>query len=100
MAGFVVRGAASFALRDDDVARGPELNLLQRVGQVALGDVGPAAAGREQRRLVHQIGEVGARHARRRSGEFVQVHVRRERNLAGVDAQDFGAALAGLAGGP
>ena len=34
--GFVVRRSAPVLLRDHDVPRGAELDLLQRVGQIAL----------------------------------------------------------------
>ena len=36
VAGFVVRGAASFVFGNHDVAGGAKLNFLQRIGQVAL----------------------------------------------------------------
>ena len=76
-----------------DVAGGAELNFFQRVSQVTLEYFGPAAPGREQRRLVHQIREVGAGHAGGRRREFVQVDLVGERNLAGMDPQNVGAAL-------
>ena len=91
VAGFVVGGAAAFVLRNHDVARRAELHLLQRVRQIALDDVALSAARGQQRRLVHQIRQVGAGHARRRRGELVEVDVRAERHLARVDPQDLAA---------
>ena len=50
-----------------------------------------AACG-EQRRLVHQIGQIGAGHARRAARDDLGMHVRRDRHLAHVDVQDLLAA--------
>ncbi len=46
-----------------------------------------------ERRLVHQVGQIGAGEARRAAGEDVDVHVVAERNLLGVDGEDALAAL-------
>ena len=45
-------------------------------------------AGREQRRLVHEVGEVGAGEAGRAPGDDVEVDARRERLRRGVHRED------------
>ena len=65
---FMVRGSASFVLRNDDVARRPELDFLQRVHQVALEHRSLSTSRCEQGSLIHQIREVGARRAGCRRG--------------------------------
>ena len=47
---------------------------------------------REQRRLVHEIHQIGAREARRAARDHLQIHIRRQRHLAGVDLEDLLAA--------
>ena len=49
--------------------------------------------GREQRRLVHEVGEVGAGEAGRAPGDDVEVDARRQRLLLAVHRQDGLAAL-------
>ena len=56
-------------------------------------DVAAAAAGREQRRLVHEVGEVGAGEAGRAAGQHVEADVVGQRLALGVDVEDRLAAL-------
>ena len=93
MAGLVVCRAPALFLRDDDIARRTQLHLLQRVEQVALTDLDLHAAGGEQRRLVHEIGQVGARHPGRGGRDPLEIGLGGERHRAGVDLQDLHAPL-------
>ena len=52
-----------------------------------------AGAPGEQRRFVHQVGEVGAREAGRAARDRSEVHVGVDRDLARVDAEDRFASL-------
>ena len=70
-----------------DHAHDPLLELVHR-------DLALARAGGEQRRLVDQVGEVGAGEAGRLAGERVEVDLLRQRLAAGVDLEDLLAALA------
>ena len=65
----------------------PLLELLHR-------DLAVARAGGQQRRLVDQVGEVGAGEAGGLAGERVEVDLLRQRLAAGVDLEDLLAALA------
>ncbi len=58
------------------------------------GDLAAALAGGQQRRLVDQVGEVGAGEAGGLAGERVEVDLLRERLAAGVDLEDLLAPLA------
>ena len=58
----VVGGPALVLVRDHHLALGPEHDPLHRVGEVLLDDVGVTAPRRQQRRLVDEIGQVGADH--------------------------------------
>ena len=93
VAGLVVGGAPLVGRGEQQLARGSELDLLERVGEVAHRHLLVRAARREERRLVGEVREVGADHAGRRRGERVQVDVRRERDVARVDEQDLLAAV-------
>ncbi len=62
---FVIRRASSFFFRYHDVACGAQLDLLQRIEQIALRHRVLFAAGREQRRLIYEIREIGPGHAGR-----------------------------------
>ena len=61
MARFVVGGAAPLLFRHDHVAGSAELDLLQRVGEIALADALLSSPRGQQRRLVDQVGELRAR---------------------------------------
>ena len=78
---------AGLLLGTGDHAHDPLLELLHR-------DLALARAGGEQRRLVDQVGEVGAGEAGRLAGERVEVDRLRQRLAAGVDLEDLLAALA------
>jgi len=93
VAGLVVGGAAAFLGGHDHVALRAELDLLQRVGEVVLGDDVAAAAGRGQRGLVREVGQVRPGHARGGAGDLLEVDVGGERDVAGVHLEDLGAAV-------
>ena len=57
--------------------------------EVVHGDLVGAAAGRDQRRFVHQICEVCAREPRRERGDVLELHVHGEDHAAGVDLEDL-----------
>jgi hypothetical protein len=42
-----------------------------------------------QRRLVHEVGEIGAREAGRAAGDDAQVDIGAQRHLAGMHAEDL-----------
>ncbi len=68
MARLMVGRAPSFGFWYDDVAGRTELNLLRRVGQVAMRNGISSSPCGQQGGLVHQVGKIGARHAGRRGG--------------------------------
>src|SRR4051812_7700113 len=68
-------------------------DAADRLEDVLAGHLVAHAADGEQRGLVDDVGEVCAGEARRAVGDLVPVDVRRERLVAGVDAQDALAAL-------
>jgi hypothetical protein len=94
MTGLVVGGALAICVGHHHLALGAEDDLFDGVGEVALLDRGVITAGREQRRLVDDQREVGARRARRRGRDAVEVDVGRQRHRAGVDPQNLHAARA------
>ena len=59
----------------------------------AVGDGRSSALDREERGLVHQVRQVGAREARRAARDLPQVDFRIERHLPAVDAENLLAAL-------
>ena len=91
--GLVVRGAPPLRFGNDDVPGRAQLNFLERVRQVPLPDRILLAAGGKERRLVHEIREVGPGHSWSRAGELFEVHVGRKRHVARVHLQDLHAAL-------
>ena len=78
---------AGLLLGAGDHAHDPLLELDHR-------DLAVALAGGQQRRLVDQVGEVGAGEAGGLAGEHVEVELGGERLAAGVDLEDLLAALA------
>ena len=62
--------------------------LLYRVQEVLHGHVRSATSRGPERSLVREVAQVGADKARRLARDLVEVDVRRERDVAGVDAQD------------
>ena len=70
-----------------DHAHDPLLELVHR-------DLAVAGAGGQQRRLVDQVGEVGAGEAGGLAGQRVEVDLLGQRLAAGVDLEDLLAALA------
>ena len=73
----VVRGAAAVLVAHHHLPLGAEHDPLERVGEVGLEHLLVAAARREQRRLVDEVREVGADHARRGRGDPAEIDVRR-----------------------
>jgi hypothetical protein len=89
MAGFVIRGTPPLLLRNDDVAGGPELHFLKRLGKVALMDGILTTTGREQCGLVHQVREVGTGLTRRfRFGRVDMLRRTLHRNDEGARGQE------------
>ena len=72
--------ALAFQTRDGAVDRLLELGHRDRV---------PLPAGGEQRGLVHDVGEIGAREPRRPRGEHAEVHLRVQRHAPDVDLEDL-----------
>src|SRR5215213_6368950 len=70
-------------------ALGAEHDLLQCIQEVLLAHLVLLAPGRQKRRLVDQVPEVGARKPRRRSRKFLQIHVTGERNASRMDIEDL-----------
>src|SRR5215211_5571620 len=68
-------------------ALGAEHDLLQSVQEVLLADLVLLTARRQERRLVDQVPEVGARKPGRRSPELPQVHAPRERHAPRMDLE-------------
>jgi hypothetical protein len=48
-----------------------------------------AAAGGQQRRLIGQVGQIGAHHPRGRRGQDLQIDVFAQRHRAGVNLEDL-----------
>ena len=95
VAALVVGDPAAVGLADQhDLALGAQHDLLERVGEVGALDLVVAAPRGQQGRLVDEVGQVGADHARGRLGDLGEVDVVGERDRARVDAQDLLAALA------
>ena len=74
-------------------ALGAELDAVQRVVEAGHVDSVEVPARGEQRRLVDEVGEVGADHAGGGARQQLQVDVGAERHAARVDHQDGLAAL-------
>ena len=83
----LLRHHPALLLRAGDHAHDPFLELGHR-------DLALARAGREQRRLVDQVGEVCSREAGRLARERVEIDVLGERLAARMDLEDLLAALA------
>ena len=82
---FVVRGeTALILLHHHALALGAEHDLVLGFLEVGHEDLIVPAAHREQRRLVHEIGQIGPRHARRPASQRRHTDVRRHRLVAHV----------------
>ena len=68
---------------------GPAMRRMISVLEVGLGDEGAAAASGEQRRLVDDVGQVGAGESRRLTRERVKVDVAGKRLAAPVQLEDL-----------
>ena len=75
------------------LALGAHQHLVARLIEIVVGDDLTAAADREQRRLVDQVRELGAREAGRATGNLPEIDVRVERNFLRVDAENLLATL-------
>ena len=64
-------------------------DLVARVLELGLRDDPLRTPRRQQRRLVDEVHQIGARKARRAARDNLQIHVRRQRHLAGVNLQDL-----------
>ena len=76
---------------EHDPARRAEQDLLERVGEVRHLDLVVLAAGGEQRRLVGEVGQVGAHHPGRRRRQGLEIDVVGQRQRPGVDLEDLAA---------
>ena len=97
-----VAGDKALVLVADDMALlfRPHLHALNRVVQVAHGDLLLALARAENRGLVHNVFQIRAREIRRALGDVRQIDVIRQRLLLRVDAQNrLAAAHVGVADG-
>ena len=93
VAGLVIGGVAALFLgHDHRAALGAHDDLVLGALEVVHLDQALVAARGEQRRFVHQVGEVGAREAGRAARDDVGLDVRRERHLAHVHLEDLLAA--------
>ncbi len=88
MTRLVVRGPPPLISRDHDAPLTTKLDLRQRVGEITQPDTAAVPASREQRRLVDQILQVRANHARRGRGHNVQIDIDVERDRPHVHVKD------------
>ena len=70
-------------------ALGAHHHLVLGFLELGHGDDAPRLARRQQRRLVHQIGEIGARKPGRAAGDDARLDIGRKRHLAHVHLEDF-----------
>ena len=85
MPGFVVSGRNPLVFRHDHrSALGAHVDLVLGLLEVVHVDEALVLARGKQRGFVHQVGEVGARHARRAAADDVGLDVRRDRHFAHV----------------
>ena len=93
MAGLVVgRVAALFLRHDHGLPLRAHHDLVLGALEVVHLDQTLVAAGGEQRRLVHQVGQIGAGHAGRAARQDVRLHIGRHRHLAHVHHENLLAA--------
>ncbi len=94
VAGLVIRAVHAIELAERNrPALDSHQHLVARFLEVAVHDRRAAGAPCEQRRFVHQIGEVGAREAGRSARNRSEVHVGVDGHFARVDAEDGFASL-------
>src|SRR5215212_8913616 len=77
---------------DQQRALGAKHDLLQSIQEVLLAHLVLLAPGRQERRLVDQVPEVGARKPRRRSCNLLQINATGERHASRMDLEDLLAA--------
>ena len=93
MAGLVIGGHFLLFLgHHHRPAFGAHQDLVLGLLQLPHADDPLVLAGGQQRRLVHQVGEVGAGETRRAAGNYRGIDVRPQRHSAHVNFQDFFAA--------
>ena len=88
MAGLVVGGTAPVFRAHHHLARGAEDDPLQRIREIGFGDDLVIPPRGKQRRLVDEVGQIGAHHPRRARGNARQVDVRSHPHPARVHLQD------------
>ena len=90
VAGLVIGGIALLFLgHGHGPALGAHHDLVLGILELVLGHYALAAARGKQCRLVHEIGEIGAREARRAARDDLEVDIGSQRNLADMDLEDF-----------
>ena len=93
MPGFVIRGRDALVLRHHHrTALGTHVNLVLGLLEIVHVDQALALARGEQRRLVDEVGEIGAREAGRAARDDVGLDVGRDRHLAHMHEQNLLAA--------
>ena len=85
----VVGGAAPVFRRHHDLPLGAEDDPLERVGEIGLVHLVMVTARGEQRRLVHEVREIGSDHSRRRRRDPAEVDVGRERDVPRMHLEDL-----------
>ena len=91
---FVIRAGDALVLAHRHrLALDAHQHLVARRVEIAVADRLAAGARRNQRGLVHEVREVGARESRRAARNRTQIDVRLERHLARVHAENLLAAL-------
>ena len=90
MAALVVGDPGAVLLAQHDLALGSEQHLLDGLQEVPHGHRVAVLPGREERRLVDQVFQVGADEAWSLRGELVEVHVGCQRDVLRVDLEDRG----------
>ena len=85
---FVVGNHLAIILVHDGGAHGAQQHLVQRILEVALVDQLLVAARRGQRRLIDQVGEIGAGESGRSPRQAGDIDIGRQRNAAAVNLEN------------
>ena len=93
MASLVIGGHLAFVIGHHHRAPlGAHQHLVLGRLELGHGHHAPANAGGQKRRLVDQVGEIGARESRRAARDHARVHVGRQRHLFHVNLENLLAA--------